>query len=64
MTRDNVRALQTALNKEDCYRCDIDGVMGPCTIRASQCYAKPRKLSSGDKYITLEVIESLGLDLE
>lgn len=62
MTRSNVTELQQALASKGCYKCRIDGVMGPCTIRAAQCYARPRNLPAGDKYITIEVIKSLGLD--
>lgn len=64
MTRNNVTKLQRALKSEGCYRCQIDGIMGPCTIDAARCYAKPRGLPSGDKYITMEVIKSLGLRLQ
>ena len=62
MTRENVTLLQRRLAQTGCYNCAVDGVMGPCTIRAAQCYARPRNLPAGDKYITIEVIESLGLD--
>lgn len=68
MTRENVSALQSSLNKTGCCRCgpnrnecQIDGIMGPCTVKAAQCYAERNGLSSGDKYITLDVIRSLGL---
>lgn len=61
MTQENVRALQSSLAAEGCYKCSVDGIMGPCTVKAAQCYAKPRGLPFGDKYITLEVIRSLGL---
>jgi hypothetical protein len=68
MTRENVAALQTSLNDSGCCRCgpnrnecQIDGVMGPCTIKAAQCYAERNGLSSGNKYITMDVIRALGL---
>ena len=70
MTAQNVSALQSSLNKTGCCRCGpnrneckVDGVMGPCTIKATQRYAKQKGLPSGDKYITLEVIRALGLKL-
>jgi len=68
MTRQNVSQLQRALYDagcccyEDANRCRVDGVMGECTIEASQCYARRNGLTSGDKYITLEVIRHLGLE--
>ena len=68
MTRENVAALQTALNDSGCCQCgpnrnecQIDGVMGPCTLKAAQCYAERNGLSSGDKYVTIDVIRALGL---
>lgn len=64
MTDSNIVALQRALKAKGCYKCAIDGVMGPCTIRAAQCYARPRNLPAGDKYITIEVIKSLGLNFK
>lgn len=64
MTRENVSRLQRSLKAQGCYECEVDGQMGPCTIRGAQCYARPRGLPAGDKYITMEVIKSLGLRLE
>jgi hypothetical protein len=68
MTRENVAALQTSLNDSGCCKCgpnrnecQIDGVMGPCTLKAAQCYAERNGLSSGDKYVTMDVIRALGL---
>ncbi len=64
MTPNNIAKLQRALSAKGCYPHRVDGVMGQWTINGSKCYAKPRGLPSGDKYITLEVIESLGINLE
>ncbi len=68
MTLENVSALQSALTKTGCCRCGpnrneckIDGIIGPCTIQAARCYANQKGLPAGDKYITMEVIRSLGL---
>jgi len=68
MTAGNVTALQSALNDTGCCRCgpnrnecQVDGVIGPCTLKAAQCYAEKNGLSSGDKYVTIEVIRGLGL---
>ncbi len=68
MTRENVAALQTALNDTGCCQCGpnrnecrIDGIMGPCTLKAAQCYAQRNGLSSGEKYVTIDVIRALGL---
>jgi len=35
--------------------------MGQCTLKAAQCYANKNGLSSGDKYVTIDVIRHLGL---
>ncbi len=68
MTRENVSALQTSLNKTGCCRCGpnrnecmIDGIMGPCTLKAAQCYADRKGISSGEKYVTIDTIRELGL---
>jgi len=68
MTRENVSALQSALNDTGCCQCGpnrnecaIDGIMGQCTLKAAQCYAERNGLSSGDKYVTIDVIRALGL---
>ncbi len=63
MTTSNVRALQTALKQEGCYECSVDGVIGPCTYRAAQCYAERKGLPSGSNYVTTQVIKTLGLNL-
>ena len=64
MTPRNIAALQQALKAKGCYPHTVDGIMGQWTINGSQCYAKPRNLPFGDKYVTIEVIESLGVKLE
>ncbi len=61
MTRQNVTALQTSLKEAGCYECRVDGVMGPCTLKAARCYADRNGLPAGDNYVTIEVIKSLGL---
>ena len=69
MTRENVGALQRALTETGCCRCGparnackADGIMGPCTLDAAQCFAKSRKLPWGNNYVTLDVIAELGLE--
>jgi len=65
MTNANIRKLQTALKAVGCYECRIDGVIGPCTYRgANECYARKKGLPSGSKYVTLQVIQALGLELD
>lgn len=68
MTLENVSALQSALSKTGCCKCGpnrnecrVDGIIGPCTLEAARCYANQKGLPAGDKYITMEVIRSLGL---
>ncbi len=68
MTPQNVSALQSALNKTGCCKCgparnqcQVDGIMGRCTLDAARCYANRKGLPSGDKYVTIEVVRSLGL---
>lgn len=69
MTRDNVKALQTKLNEKGVCRCGssgrecaVDGVAGKCTWESVKRYAQQKRLSSGNNYVTMEVIEDLGLD--
>jgi len=67
MSNSNIRKIQTRLKAVGCYECRIDGVIGPCTFRgANECYARKKGLpmSTTNKYITLRVIEDLGLDLD
>jgi hypothetical protein len=68
MTPQNVSSLQAALNKTGCCKCgpnrnecQVDGIMGRCTLDAARCYANQKGLPSGDKYITIEVVRALGL---
>ncbi len=61
MTSQNVTQLQSALKKQGCYACKVDGIMGPCTYRGSQCYAKRKGLPYGTNFVTLETIRALGL---
>ena len=64
MTVKNVSALQSEIgNKEPgCWQCGrFDGIMGRCTLRAAQCYARKHGIASGDKYVTLDLIRHLGL---
>lgn len=68
MTPQNVSNLQAALNKTGCCKCGpnrntckVDGVMGRCTLDAARCYANQKGLPSGDKYVTIQVVRSLGL---
>lgn len=63
MTRENVSQLQGALKKQGCYQCEVDGVMGPCTFRGAQCYAKRKGLPYGTNFVTVETIRALGLKL-
>lgn len=62
MTRENVSALQSALKaKGHGARCEIDGMIGPCTMRAAQQFAIANGLSWGKNYVTMDVIKELGL---
>ncbi|NNF67396.1 MAG: hypothetical protein HKM98_07790, partial [Gammaproteobacteria bacterium] len=68
MTAQNVSALQASLQKTGCCKCGpnrnecrVDGIMGPCTLQAARCYANQKGLPSGEKYVTMEIIRSLGL---
>jgi hypothetical protein len=61
MTTGNVTTLQSALKKNGCYTCNVDGVMGPCTFRGAQCYAKKKGLPYGTNFVTVETVRALGL---
>ena len=61
MTFDNITALQTALSSEGFYQGPVDGIIGPMTLSAASRYALQNSLPAGSNYITLDVIESLGL---
>lgn len=61
MTTGNVTTLQSALKRNGCYTCEVDGVMGPCTFRGAQCYAKKKGLPYGTNFVTVETIRALGL---
>lgn len=61
MTTGNVSTLQSALKRNGCYTCNVDGVMGPCTFRGAQCYAKKKGLPYGSNFVTVETIRALGL---
>ena len=67
MTTANVSAVQRALRSKapGCWTCgNVDGVIGPCTLKASKCYADKRGLASGEKFIGMEVVRSLGVKLQ
>jgi len=53
MTTGNVTTLQSALKKNGCYSCNVDGVMGPCTFRGAQCYARKKGLPYGTNFVTI-----------
>lgn len=61
MTTGNVSSLQSALKRNGCYTCNVDGVMGPCTFRGAQCYAKKKGLPYGSNFVTIDTIRALGL---
>ena len=61
MTTGNVSALQGALKRNGCYTCNVDGVMGPCTFRGAQCYARKKGLPYGSNFVTVETVRALGL---
>lgn len=68
MTRENVSVLQSALNGTDSCRCgpnrnacQVDGIIGQCTLQAVQLFAKQKGLSWGNNYITMDVVRALGL---
>jgi hypothetical protein len=70
MTREHVSEIQTALNETGCCQCgprrnacEVDGIMGPCTLRAAQCFATREDMAWGSNFITMEVIKALGLEL-
>ncbi len=69
MNRENVQALQSALNeKGSCQcgpngnECQVDGVLGQCTYNGVQRFAEQNGLSWGNNYVTLDVIRALGLN--
>lgn len=64
MTQQNVSQLQSALKSQGCYNCPVDGVMGTCTLRGAQCFARPRGLPYGSNFISIEVVRALGLNLQ
>ena len=68
MTRENVSVFQSALNGTDSCRCgpnrnacQVDGIIGQCTLQAVQLFAKQKGLSWGNNYITMDVVRALGL---
>ena len=70
VTADTVTTLQLALNKENACQSDtssegcltVDGHLGPNTLNAVQRFAKKKGLSSGNNYVTMEVVSALGLN--
>lgn len=68
---ETVMALQSALNEENGCQSGtsgrvcvaVDGDLGPNTYNAVQEFAKKEGLSWGNKYVTMEVVHSLGLEL-
>ncbi|MEN7342892.1 MAG: peptidoglycan-binding protein [Pseudomonadota bacterium] len=63
MTRDNVTALQGALQRAGYYKGPIDGIIGPQTLSAARGYAVAKNLPAGSNYISMEVIRDLGLKI-
>ena len=68
MTRENVTVLQSALNETgscECgpnrNECQVDGIIGQCTLGAVQHFAELKGLSWGNNYVTMDVIRALGL---
>lgn len=68
MTPANIAAVQRELIRQaaSCWPCKpkVDGVIGQCTYQAAQCYAEKRNLPHGDNFLTLEVIRSLGVNIQ
>ena len=71
MTPENVSALQSALDQAGSCRCgpgrnrcEIDGIIGQCTLQAVQRFAEQNDLSWGNNYITMDVVRALGLRFE
>lgn len=70
-TPEIVMALQSALNeKNECQnrtsgdRCVVvDGHLGKRTVKAAQIFARDNGLSSGNNYVTMEVVRALGVKL-
>ena len=62
MTRENVSAMQAALNTKAVGRtCKVDGIMGPCTLDIARRFAIANGLAWGQNYVTMDVIRELGL---
>jgi peptidoglycan hydrolase-like protein with peptidoglycan-binding domain len=63
MTRDNIMALQKALEDKGYYKAGVDGIIGSQTLSAARAYALSNKLPAGSNYVPIEVVESLNLSL-
>ena len=62
-TPSNVRALQNALKEEGYNPGNIDGNLGPSTIRAVNRYAQSAGIPQGANYVPVEVLKRLDLDI-
>ena len=56
----NIRSLQSAL-KDKGYTVDVDGQLGPGTIRAVNSYASTNGIPQGANYVPMDVVKKLGL---
>lgn len=68
-TPKHIEALQAALNEKgfckcgqnENKQCDVDGLVGSCTLQSVKRFADANGLWSGGNFITMEVISELGL---
>jgi hypothetical protein len=63
MTGENIRALQTTLQKSGYDVGPIDGVLGSKTLTSANSYAKSNGLPYGSNYIDIETAKKLGLKI-
>ncbi len=63
MTGENIRSLQTTLQKSGYDVGPIDGVLGSKTLSSANSYAKSNGLPYGSNYIAIEVAKKLGLKI-
>lgn len=59
LTNDVIRSIQSALNDKGYHRSEIDGHLGPVTMRSVNRYAKSQGLPVGKNYIALETAKAL-----
>jgi hypothetical protein len=62
LTNDVIRSIQSALNDKGYHRSDIDGHLGPVTMRSVNRYAKAQGLPVGKNYIAIETAKALDVN--